>query len=46
MDFSLIAIHNFIDLIFSCPANWIAVEGSLFLIYKLFDLELKQKNHH
>ena len=42
----LIAIHNFVDYIFSCPAYWIAFWGGLFIIYKLFDLELKQKSHY
>ena len=40
----LIAIHNFVDFIFSCPAYWIAFWCSLFLIYKLFDLELKERS--
>ena len=40
---SLIAIHNFVDFIFSSPAYWVAFWSSLFLIYKLFNLELKQK---
>ena len=38
---SLIAIHNFVDFIFSSPAYWVAFWGSLFLINKLFNLEFK-----
>ena len=35
----LIFIHNFVDFIFSSPSYWAAFWGSLFLVYKLFDLE-------
>ena len=35
----LIAIHNFVDHIFSCPAYWIAFWATIFLINKLHKLE-------
>ena len=40
----LIAIHNFVDHIFSCPAYWIAFWATIFLINKLHKLESETLN--
>lgn len=39
----VIITHNFVDFIFSSPAYWCAFWGSLWLIFKLFELEVKTK---
>lgn len=40
---ALIFIHNFLDFIFSCPAYWYAFWASLFLVFKLFYFEKRNK---
>ena len=38
---AVIAIHNFVDFIFSSPSYWVAFFGSALLVVKLYRLEFK-----